>query len=485
MTACQRWIGPVLLGIVAATGAASCSLESGTAESEPGLGRIADEEHGFVETTLMDLPRNGLASAAITREALTAPGTQSVLHAIASGALTAPTTLSNANRAWLASDDALAGNARDLLKYIVSCALDPGVQGLPGVSYHNEPLTWLGELGLCDGQPGTPGNWMTGAPGEGCLQAVTACVLARVNAQSKRVIISMRGESTALLPLRPKVKAETKYRENNGTPIRSFDTCSTTSGNPVSRQDCGWQARHVGTCVPGSSVTLQTSSSAMVRICKGIYGCDYSTSGAGYDTPWYAGHIKSTTVATGGSLSFTCPQAPVLATARSYFSVMLASTIPNVSLSPNVDVTVINPISDQFMYPAPENKVFAYREGAFYGNIFDATAWLGPSALPLASPELLAGFQYACYSNAWTIDLARLSDRLCAGPTNPCFEHVPQPCQQRCLAQVNETGAYLNCHEEAPESRWWNHAITVYLNHPCDLARDTTSCQSRLNSQSP
>jgi len=478
MTAYLRWLGSTLLGIVTVTGAASCSLESGIAESDTLFDQDTDQDLSYWSATLSDdLPRNGLASAAISRASLTAPVTQLVMNAIKNGALTAPIVLSDDDRAWLGGSDALASNARELMKYIVSCALDPGVQGLPNLNDISQD--WRGELGLCDGQPGTLGSWADGPPSEGCLQAVSACVLARVNALSKRVIISMRGESTELLPVRPRVKVETKYRENHGTPIRSFEVCR-GSPAPAPTQDCGWEARYVGMCSPNRLVTLQVNGSARIRICKGIYGCDHAdipqtSTGTEYYTPWYAGHIVSTPASS--TLTFTCPQAPVPAKTRSYFSVMLASPSSTSSLDPRVDVTVTGPSTGQ--YPAPENMVFTYREGAFYGNIFAAVQPLGPSR-PSPS-DLLTNFQYACYSDDWSSKLAQLSDRLCAGPTNQCFENVPQPCQPRCLIQAPGTGAYLQCNEAVPESRQWDHAITVYLNHPCDLASDINDCKERLN----
>ncbi|HSS01981.1 MAG TPA: hypothetical protein VLM79_33210, partial [Kofleriaceae bacterium] len=99
----------------------------------------------------------------------------------------------------------------------------------------------------------------------------------------------------------------------------------------------------------------------------------------------------------------------------------------------------------------------------------------------------LVGQLYACYSDVWTDGIAHDADRLCAGI--PCFDNSPEPC----LWQSGSPGtpatihactdescpleeSYLGCNAHAGEQRW-DHAITVFLNDPCDLSTDLCSCQ--------
>src|SRR5262249_312947 len=115
-----------------------------------------------------------------------------------------------------------------LLKYVISCALKD-TRTL--TSKAND--VWKGELGLCD-------DWFNDPPGQECQELVSACVLARVNALGKRVIISVRGEPTGLFLTQPKVPIETMLRDH--TAIQSLASCAgitPTPGDPT--RDCGWQ----------------------------------------------------------------------------------------------------------------------------------------------------------------------------------------------------------------------------------------------------
>jgi hypothetical protein len=128
-------------------------------------------------------------------------------------------------------------------------------------------------------------------------------------------------------------------------------------------------------------------------------------------------------------------------------------------------------------YPSSEQEVFSYREGAFFGSIFNKVK--SPQA-PGEDAQLLVGSQYACYSEVWNIDLAYLTDRLCVNDDSSCFEHAPVPCRERCGPRSWETQAYLDCFWNSPVFREWQQSITVHLNHPCDLAQDIKKCMDSL-----
>src|SRR5262249_12502659 len=78
-----------------------------------------------------------------------------------------------------------------VMQYVVSCALNPS-QGLAVTGALDDlhvTAVLPGELGLCDGEASSHGNWCTSAPQPDCLDAVSACVIARLNAHDKRVAI--------------------------------------------------------------------------------------------------------------------------------------------------------------------------------------------------------------------------------------------------------------------------------------------------------
>jgi hypothetical protein len=433
------------------------------------------------------MPRNGL-----TREALMNPGMAGILAVMRQHPLNHPgdTALADAVR----SDSTYGADAMSLVEYIVSCALDRGTR----VDFRladGTDVQWPGEVGLC-GAHSPFGDWGAGMPSEDCLEIVSSCVLARVNALHKKVIISARNDSPCVLPLQPKVAVETAYRECDGTPIRSSGPCKGPWADPTTR-DCGWTGKSVGSCAHGTSVTLRTNASAgnaAVRVCKGLYECDHEDSlppsgplacGSGADypagTPWYAGVIRpSDTDPIKHTVTFDCPRNG-LTTGPAYFSVMMASSDPSVALPGAADVEIVGTSGT---YPASEVEVFTFREGAFFGNLFD-----GSDHHPnVTDPgQVLISDQYACYSDLWNTGAAYMTDRLCAGPGTdpPCFENVPEPClwatghpgtlapDRHCEAQsCGDDESYLGCRWNAP----WQHAITVFLNHPCDLAVDLDTC---------
>ena len=98
-----------------------------------------------------------------------------------------------------------------LLDKIVSCALDDGIVLKPfpvkdptgGDGTGSKKTRLAGELGLC-GTRSSFGDWHTAALSDAatksCQEAVTACVLARVNALGHRIVISIRTQAD--MPIR-------------------------------------------------------------------------------------------------------------------------------------------------------------------------------------------------------------------------------------------------------------------------------------------
>lgn len=381
-----------------------------------------------------------------------------------------------------------ASCASKLMGYIVSCALDAGTS----VELHptGEPLLrWTGELGVCgDKAADVSDHWASHAPTRSCLEAVSACVLARVNALDLRVAISLRGGPGLVVPpLRARVPLEPTLREHDGTArIASLDpTCAATAGDPT--RNCGWDRRYVGRCAPGTHVSLENPGGAMVRVCKGIHGCDHGAAPAPY-----AGLVTEVP-STATRVEFDCPS-PGTPRPYYYFGIMVAADNPAVLPAPAVDVTLPAPLpaGADYRYPATEAEVFTYREGAFYGNLFTASPPTPAQPEGGSPPSALLGNQYACYSSLWNDGIAELTGRMCArsGGAGSCFGNYPYPCLDPAVGPPSPlpnscgsdpgkpSGSYLDCKgfvgagpRPTPTSTAaWPRALTILLNDPCDFA---------------
>lgn len=382
-------------------------------------------------------------------------------------------------------------DTRGLLQYIISCALNPdSVVDLPPGSATAPPggatgkylPPWPGEVGLCS-------EWASGPPSPECQEKVTACVLARVNKFGKRVVISVRGDAPEL-SLSDRVPVEEYYREDSANKIPSLNPCT------GSATDCGFSPRYVGRCAgagPGSTeprgpdgrsmVTLKASTGATIRVCEGLHACrSTDTGGRNYSQKLLPQSGP------GEEVTFECPRngptvtTPEGGTSYGYYSVLIKGK-----------GDIQDPPAG---YPAREEQVFTYREGAFYGNLFNTDATespvgsparaVGPLQCPEEKPHLLVGDQRACYSEIWSNGEAHFTDRFCAG--TPCFGNTPGPClfvsgsrtelanPHACDHQTTgDQPYYQDCHGGSRPV--WSHPITVYLNHPCDLSEDYAFCQ--------
>jgi hypothetical protein len=134
-----------------------------------------------------------LAENALTANALTA-------NALTANALTANALTANALTANALTANALTANGlkdplgRELLKYVVSCALPDGAA--VNVTVDGTHYSFPGSIGLAPSWGGAHGS----CDGS-CQRWVSACVLARVDAAGVEREISIRGDNPVLRPV--------------------------------------------------------------------------------------------------------------------------------------------------------------------------------------------------------------------------------------------------------------------------------------------
>ncbi len=376
--------------------------------------------------------------------------------------------------------------AQHFMEYLVGCALSEK-QGIDWEDpLTNTVKTWKGRAGLCT-------EWETNAPSDGCKHRVSACILARNNAFGRRVELSLRGEDqqeSASFALEQQTVA-VEHDPDLGGDVPSFQGC--TSLKSGMHRDCGWKPGWIGQCDPGETVRLgaggvapdqcatgmalgsASGSRMMLRVCDGIIGCDES--GARFLT-------QSQGTCGGGNpaVTFTCPTS-------GYFNVMRA---PYDSwLSGNVSVGVETGTPADTVYGSPEGKVFRYREGAFYGTLFDPKAlatkvYVGNDKKIIGRDAVVSGPVYmrmfSCYAPEWGYGVAYATHRVCARPGSGenCAAEVTGACidrkdssfpASRCLVEdgplVDGDGDFGECYDSSMEM--WMEPITVYLHTPCDL----------------
>ncbi|MEP7125324.1 MAG: hypothetical protein ABJE95_30615 [Byssovorax sp.] len=175
-----------------------------------------DDMESVAFTQQPALTVNALTVNALTVNALT-------VNALTVNALTVNALTVNALTVNNLTANALKDpNARELLKYVVSCALPSSDHldlTIDGVDY-----VFPGQLSLAP-KWGLPG----GSCNTTCQEWVSACVLARVDYLGKEVNIAVRGAQIGLAPAAGELAAYT-YREGayygnifQGTPVR--DAC--------------------------------------------------------------------------------------------------------------------------------------------------------------------------------------------------------------------------------------------------------------------
>ncbi|WP_437590932.1 hypothetical protein [Sorangium sp. So ce1000] len=367
-------------------------------------------------------------------------------------------------------------NARDVLGYIVSCALGPSDQLKTTDPTSPTSPTWKGELGLCP-------SWGKGAPSEECQQLVSACLLARVNRLHRRVPVRLTGHNLTLP--RDSVAVETRYP-------RGDVNAGHSEGTPIMAFSRGWSPGQVGRCTPNEPVTLSISdpsscAQTSLRVCKGIYGCYDASSEPGK----YNGFLGEKTGACGDApLTFACP-------GGGFYAVMTKPRAASITGG------------GAGAYPAPEADVFSFLEGAFFGNLFEPEGLtrFREMVLEKGRPERRGGpipdkgddddalphrNIYACYSLGTQDDTSRddeegaayLNDRVCAKPGSKkkCFPNPPRRCHFKDAGVNASKGAHCtwrpgeSMYQDCKGDDGVSYApITVYLNDPCSLV-DASAC---------
>ena len=364
--------------------------------------------------------------------------------------------------------------AQRVMQYLVECALPP-TSAVKWKSQAGVGYVFKGAAGLCP-------EWEKDAPSLECQGYVTACLLARNNAYHLAVDISMRGEDPR----------DAKRFNPSGASVEwspMFLPCDT--GGWGLTPECGWLGESVGQCTPGTTVTVAAgapypgsctgkvgdiSGDRVLRVCKDPAGCTWADRLADADRNTCGGIAPSAT--------FTCP-------ADGQYSVMSApydrSAMPG---------TWARPRATAGTYPAAPFGAFTFREGAFFGNLFDPDALSIEVVLNREKnfyPTLVdKGFQgypylnvFACHSRDWVSGDDHLRSRICANatvggdsvygclaqPVGPCEKGSASPLPPKCDvsdgAKVLGDGDFEVCQDTAGYAH--PEPITVYLRNPCDL----------------
>ncbi len=377
------------------------------------------------------------------------------------------------------------------MAYLVGCALDETQRITWKDPLTNNMEEWQGKAGLCP-------QWELGPPTEACRRRVSACILARNNAYGRRVELSLRGEdpSDATRFALEKKTAAVDYDPDLEQYVPSFQTCDVPQSGV--HRDCGWEVGLIGRCAPGETVRLgmggqapdQCSTGAtlgsegtghgVLRVCEGIIGCDEGD--------------QRQLAQSEGSCGTTLPAVTFICPAAGDFNVMTAPYDSEQSYSGGVEVELGTPADTA--YELSESDVFHYREGAFYGTLFDSSAlaanvYVNKLGGVEGKTQLVTGSVYrkmfSCYAPEWMHGVAYATHRVCALPnsgancaatvtgacTNPREQGFPgSVCRVEDGSLVSGDGDFEQCMDPSKEE--WLEPVTVYLHTPCDLVPDPT-----------
>lgn len=375
-------------------------------------------------------------------------------------------------------------SARTFMEYVVSCALNPD-QSVYWKDRSGQVYEWKGRIGLCP-------EWGYGPASPECQRWVSACVLTRNNALGYRVLLSGRGDKPSdPKPFQPAPTVRTDpFIPYTEVPVASTQVCN-PQGKSIHR-DCGFKLEHVGRCRAGTRVQAGAGGVPsdftcgspplgrtleglmMLRVCDGLAACDEARALAQSD---------GTCGTYLPAVSFTCPSSET-------FSVLSA---PYVSSEPGqVEVAVMGAL-----YPAPEQRTFFIREGAFYGNLF------GPGALNkevdvfvddagvlhkevgLKVQGAIYPGMYACNAPTWENADAYFNERLCTLPGMNCVARPLGSCEAsvvygtysgpRCqLTNATGLGDYGLCMDT--KGVFHEQVVSPHLNQPCELVTTPASC---------
>ena len=151
-----------------------------------------------------------------------------------------------------------------------------------------------------------------------------------------------------------------------------------------------------------------------------------------------------------------------------------------------------------------EQTDFPWREGAFYGDVFDQSAlhpevniFVGSNGEVQGRNFTVKGAIYrnmfACWSSVWNLPTAYAKDRICAGggtncaatPVGACRYHPVNGPIYRCASNDDAATGYGDedyqvCLNKSATAHF-KHAITVFLDDPCALYPDGQSDRCMIN----
>jgi len=147
---------------------------------------LEDEEEDLATVQQAESTSNSLTSNSLTSNSLTSNSLTS--NSLTSNSLTSNSLTSNSLISGALIND---GPSRDVLRYIVSCALPKGAQ--IDINLGGTPYTFYGDIGLAP-YWGNNGGFCDA----NCRHWISACVLSRVNYLGLPVAISIRGSLPVL-----------------------------------------------------------------------------------------------------------------------------------------------------------------------------------------------------------------------------------------------------------------------------------------------
>lgn len=219
----------------------------------------------------------------------------------------------------------------------------------------------------------------------------------------------------------------------------------------------------------------------MLRVCDGIIGCDQGSTR-------YLGQSEGTCSTTQAAVTFTCP-------ASGFFNVMSAPY--DSSLTGSVSVAVETGTPAATSYRLSEKAVYRIREGAYYGNIFDAGAlatkvYVEEEGRIVGKDSVVQGSVYrkmfSCQAPEWTDAAAYASHRVCALPgsgancaassVGDCIDYANRnypasKCRKDDGAVVWGDGDFEECYDST--GTLWGEPVTVFLHEACGLTPGVSS----------
>ncbi len=370
--------------------------------------------------------------------------------------------------------------AREVLKYVVRCALGPSSSVTAG------GVTYEGHAELCP-------SWASGGivSDASCQQQVTSCLLGVSNVMGVHVPVSMRGAgmgNAAAPSMHPRSFLA------SGAPVRSLQPCGANSYGV--RSDCGWgpvddaaaeaaQVDMVFACTPRSLVkvgagstcaggplgTMSPGSDKVLRVCSGIAACDHVSALA--ENEGACGSIRP-------HVQFTCPDSGTYVVMQRDYAVYFPARTPGT-------MTVGQAGS---LGPASEASLFPTREGAFYGTVFEGAlgrkvtfdAVNGELVTTVSSyKEPIFERLYSCLDAEWNAPEAYRARRLC-GLGGQCLSDSQGVCQAGVCRVMDDSpegsGWFSSC--KGRDGLHYDEALTTFLRQPCELISQNTqdaACQ--------